>query len=494
MRKEVRLSKKEQKRLRTAQEQGTYERHKAASRRRTMSLREWDEIFKTHGVPGPAELQRVIEKLIVEFRDGGVHAKDYGLWIFDPRRTDLTKLPIGLLDHKEEALPPELLPNSRDDLRLLCERMIIRNRNLELVNFVVDGWPGEGEPAQKLNQHITDLWHLSSVKPDIYRALLCGQHYRVIEYLWRQQPPKPFTRQQLRRLLLCQALLWCTNDIQLILARNALAERNPFGAMIISKKTKLEPARIVNDLRGRMVLLRTLLDLYVTRAAEATGGETAEVPDDPVAKLLERRIEQHAASKQIDLLSLREKLDEIVPHLKRLLAAGGTKFWRELEKPVTSDELSKHFHGIWFAGLSNLRSSAVPLLRYIQAEAELGSMIEELVIEKGKRVEARRGTALPAFAASRLKHGWKSRAKRLLHLYRQQLLVDPDRTKKDRKPTDRITSGWTAIEAALTFLDERGERLIEHHHGNAGSVERAFYLLDIIPEARLHRRLGWIDI
>lgn len=38
-----------------------------------------------------------------------------------------------------------------------------------------------------------------------------------------------------------------------------------------------------------------------------------------------------------------------------------------------------------------------------------------------------------------------------------------------------------------TFKDQRGERLAEHHHGDAGVAKRAFYLLDIIPEARVHR-------
>src|SRR5690606_19175342 len=180
--------------------------------------------------------------------------------------------------------------------------------------------------------------------------------------LWKHPPPSRFSRDRLRNMLICHSLLWCANDVQLILARNSLAERNPFGRFVLSSKRKLEPARVVNDLQGRLVLLRNLIELYVTASDEKAGTKTAqdEVPEDPLAQLLKRRIEQHAEARSIDLMALRPKLNAIAPYLQEMLAKEGKRFRKELERAIASDEkskppkLPKHFHGIWFSGLSNL--------------------------------------------------------------------------------------------------------------------------------------------
>lgn len=497
MKNQVKLSKKEERRTRSTLAQATYEQHKAASRQRTVTVREWDHIFKKHGVPGPADIVEVINQLIAEYRDGGI--TDYAAAIFDPGLTDLTKLPIGVLDQKEEGLPLDLIPETRDELRVHCERMIIRNRNPELIALVVSGWPGDGTAADKLERHVNDLWRLRSVKEEIYRKIVGGRHRAVLPYLWRNLPPKPFSRNQLRRMLICHGLLWCTNDIQLALARNALAERNPLGAFVLSKKRRFEPARLINDLRGHFMLLRVVLDLYVTTQEEAGGKPTAEVPDDSLAQLLSRRIETHANSSEINLMALRSRLDETVPWLQRFLAKEGRRFRKELAQPVTSEDLAKHFHGIWFTGLSNLQASALPILRYLQAEAELGVLIDELVPMKGKLIAPRRGLALPAFDPSHLYRTKKTRAKKVLGLYRRELLDAADfgfrqpaekaakATETGKRRTGRIKAGGPAIDVASEFLQKFGDRHIEDHEGDEDSLARTFYLLDIIPEARLAR-------
>jgi hypothetical protein len=487
MKNKVKMGRAEQRKRRGAQAQENYEQRKAESRRRRLNIREWDDIFKRHGVPGPDKLQEVIDQIIVDFRDGGIKGEDYAYRIFHAQLDDLTKLPLGLLDHKEVALPPELLPESKDEVRALCERMIIRNRNSELIDLVVTGWPSGGSPKDKLERHVSDLWQLRSVQPDLYRALVCGQHKLVTQYLWRKVPPRPFSRPQLRRMLLCHGLLWCTNDLQLILARNALGERNPLGvAFVVSGKLQLEPVRLVNDLKGHLRLLRILLDLYVPTAEQNEGRNIAGVPDDPIAKLLKSRIEKFAKEQKMDITAFRTTLDATVPRMKHLLRKPAKKLRLALEAPDGTD-LSKHFSGIWFSGLTNLQASAVPLLRYLQAEAELGKLIDELAPQKGKIIEARASVALAAFHASGLQRPWHGRAMDMFRLYRRELLKDAKISKKASVAGNRKKSGGPAIAAAKRFLEQRGERLIGDDKGPADCLKRTFYLLDILPEVRLRR-------
>lgn len=489
MNREVRIGRWEQKRERTARGRETYDSHKAASRRNSASFQNPADALAKYGVPKPAELQRVIDALLVEYRYGGVDEGDHPSRIFDPDLQALTELPIGILDQKEVSLPPEMVPQGpggKEKLRAHCERMIIRNRNPDLVRHVIDGWPGGETPEQKLYRHVGDLWRLSQIDFSLYTAIICGQHGQVLQRIKQRTITAGIEEISLVRMLVRHGLLWCANDVQLILARNALTERNPFGALLSTDFRKLEPTRVVNDLRPQYLLLRLLLDLYVTTAAADSGkAEQAKVQDDPIFRLMKIRINHQAKTNNLDLMSLRSTLDETIPYLRKILAAQGKKLRRELEKPVSANELEKHFHGLWFSGLSNVQSSAVPLLRYLQAETELEGMVRDLISRKGQRSFARAGVALPAFAEARLHGGWRSRIKDLLFLYRRELLKDAD------MPPDKIerskNAGWTAIQVAGSFLREHGERLVWDDVGDKNSPRRTFYLLDIIPEARLHR-------
>lgn len=484
MKNEVRLSRKEQKRRDRVLDQ---QRPEAPPPSKSATIRSFADIYKNIGVTGVADIKKAIDALLVEYRDGDIDARDYARRIFDPKLLSLTELPIGLLDHKEEALPPELLPadpDGKQKLRALCERMIIRSQDPKILELVLEGWPGSSKWNEKLDGHVNDLWHLRQADWNLYRAIVCGQHGEVLLRMRRKTPPAGFSDGSLIRMLVRHGLLWCTNDIQLILARNVLAMRNPFGALLSTDFMELDPSRIVNDLPGHFMLLRLCLDLYVTTAAAAAGQqEPATVPKDPIATDLKLQISHHAQSSNIDLMTHRTRLDEIMPHVRAILSEGKQWFGARLDQPVTAKELNKTFHGIWFSGLTNLQSAAVPLLRYVQAEAQLDGMIRALLPLNDVEFKAREGTALPEFNDRELPVGSIKRVKSLHRAYLHALFEGPIVGKSDN-------AGDKAIKGARTFLRERGERLIHDHAGDKSCPRRTYYLLDIIPEARLHRRFG----
>lgn len=134
----------------------------------------------------------------------------------------------------------------------------------------------------------------------------------------------------------------------------------------------------------------------------------------------------------------------------------------------------RSFSAVWFGG-SKVAMAAVAVLRLIQAEHQIGKLIDERVPVRGLRITPRDGTTLPPFDPAALP-GWRTRAIELLDFYRRTLLRDSDYTIG--------TTSREAIDTARNFLIKRGQRQIEDYEGAPDDPKRAFYLLDVLPEQR----------
>lgn len=508
---EVRLGRKEAKRQRTAQEQQTYRDRKAESRGRAAIVSDFTEfthLFKEAGLPDADDLSVFIDRLIVEYREGPSDPNDYDLLIFDPALIDLSTLPIGVLDHKELRLPDTLIPGNRSELLALCERLIVRSHNRELIAYVVAGWPecaasrrdirdGRSDAIdtaiEHLHRHVDRLWHLSGVSPAMYAAIVTGRHGQALKLLRHHGAPGNFTTQIIIDLIVRQGLIWCCNDLQLILARGRAAAANPFGALLSTSQVELKPERIANDLKPYLLLLRVALGLYATLREEHHPHRPKPVPNDLPDYDHARRLGA-AITHDLDLLvtglSLdRTPLDRLVGQIRKARTHGNKRLWRILDKPVTANELSAHFSGMWFSGLSHVQVAGVTILRYLQAENEIGHMVGELrPVAAPARPSASDGIAMPPFDHIALHLGWRGHARDLLHLYRRETLRDKTAPKTNASLTHRSkNAGNDVIDVAITFLANRPQRRISDHTGHVASNERTFYLVDIIPEARLAR-------
>lgn len=479
---------KEAKRQRTAQGQQTYDRHKPISkkRQRDSSPADFAFIFTKLGLPGVAEIDAFQDALIREYRYGSIAAPDFPAAIFDPALTDLTKLPLGLLDEKEAALPPDLTPDREIDLVRLCRRLIIRNEDVDVIAIVAAGLPGFSGNSSILSRHANDLLRLREQRPAVYSAIVAGQHRGALIRLRDGGMPKGFTRDGIERLLIVQGLLWCANDLQMNLARAALAERNPFDRLIDSRLRQLQPERAANDLRPRLVWMRWLLDRYVTEPEEGgPGGRVplSKMPNDPILLMYQHKIKEHARKHGVDLLGLRQALDELIPVLRTRAGQDDDPFWEILDAPSERADLPKHFTGIWFSGLSTVESAAVTMLRYLQAEHEMVDLVRArmaMVLDGEGPPDC---LAMRPFSRDHLPKGWKARAKRILYLYRRELLRD-----KDLPPdSPSKNAGMAVITKAATWLEKQPQRAIDDHDETAGRDRRTLYLLDVIPEARLAR-------
>jgi hypothetical protein len=504
--KQVRRSKKELAHEANMRASITRRLHKAKSKTLTTLFSDFDVILRNCGLPDAQDLATTIDDLIRAYREGRGATDAHDLLIFDPMLVDLTMLPIGVLDHKELPLPVALIPRSRAVLLAHCERMIVRSRAPDIIAYVVAGWPecdaNRVEIRQRhneatvraqafLNRHVSMLWQLSDMASDLYEAIICGRHGSALRFLEAARLPSGFTRSGILLLIQQHGLLWCTNDLQVILARSASGARNPFGLLASTTQVEMKPGRAVNDMKRQMILLRHALDLYATTSEEqdaAAPKPPGSVPEgDELAQLLGRRITVWMERTGLDPVALRSKLDALIEGIRTMRTYGADMWWQELARPVTANEGSAHFSGIWFSCLSPVQAAAVTVLRYLQAE----TWIERLVMERAPDADgalARDDPAMPRFDASAFDSGLKERAKDLLFLYRREVLRDKMAPTAESTLSMRAkNAGTDPIKIAMTFLGKAPARRIGDDHSDSASEARTSYLLDVIPESRLAR-------
>ncbi len=504
--KQVRRSKNELAYEANRLESLTRKNHKAASKIRTTLFTDFDVILEACGLPEAADLATTIDALIRERREGSGATDDHDRLIFDPALVDLTTLPIGVLDHKELPLPVALIPRSRAALLAHCERMIVRNRARDIIAYVVAGWPGcdakrveirhgHSEATDRaqgfLDRHVSMLWQLSDMAGNLYEAILCGRHGSALRFLETARLPSGLTRSGIVLLIQQHGLLWCTNDLQMILARSASGARNPFGRLASTTQVEMKPERAVNDMKRHLILLRLALDLYATTGEEQDAFAPKPpglVPEgDELAQLLARRVETVMRKNELDPVALRPKVDGLIERIRTVRTHGADMWWQELARPVTANELSAHFSGIWFSGLSPAQAAAVTVLRYLQAETWIKRMVDERMPD-ADRARVRDHLAMPQFNIGALDTGLIERAKDLLFLYRREVLLDKMAPKAGSTLATRAkNAGTNPIGKGLKFLAKAPARAIGDDHGDPSSAARTLYLLDVIPESRLAR-------
>lgn len=496
---QVRVSRDEARRTRSALEEQTRRRHRTATARKTATFCDLPSLVRQVVGGERIDPDAALEVLYREFYYGGVDEADFASAIFNPALTDLTRLPLGVLDQKEELLPASQLPSSFEALRDLAERMISVSRDHPLIETVALGWPGQGDGRSRLARHLYELWQMHDQHPPLYRAMVTGRHRFVIQALRDARYPgmtkiaasamqDHAVQAHIGRVLECQALLWSAHDVQMVVARNAKATSNPLGELLSSDKTVVEPATALGAAREWHAALVLIIDTYRATGlgSEAAGPDSMVAAGDPVVRRLRSQIEQEAKRGGIDLNRAARHIDLLMDGIARRLDGTNDPFIQTLAAPRAAYQGPKSFSAVWFSGLSPLAASGVAVLRYLQAETQIAALIEEHLPVAGLRPAARSGVALPAFDVATMRRGWKTRSRDLLHAWRGAVLSDKDLHSQSTPDEGRAKNvGKLPMDAATAFLSRAGERRIGDDHGALHDDRRNLYMLDVIPEHRL---------
>lgn len=462
----------------TEQERKTRNRHKKATANRIFNP---DLTNLVGDLPGSVqELLDEIPRLVDEVRGGATQPEDRPQLLFDPAVENLTDLSLGVLDQRETPLPSNLLPQSRADLQLLCERLIIRSRREDVIQEVCSTWPHPEGPRKALDTHVSDVWRLRGHSPELYEALVTGHHGSALEHVRHNGLPEWLDEAAFADLLTRMALLWCCHDIQIILARNSKAARNPFETLVSTDLVHVEPVTAVKRFREHYALAVTLVAAYVTTQEQAEGRTEAPEPDTALYRIQRNHVTSAHPEDGDWWLPFRERLDNVIPYIREQMRSSNDPFLRELAKGGSGGPTEKGFSQLWFSGLSSLESASVPILRYLQAELQLPEVVRNAMepaqadVSPDNPPPARLGGFGPQVVGKLL-----TRARVLLGVYRSAVLRDKDH-KEGSLPTRK------PIKAADEFLRGVGERDFGASEApNAGA--HTFYQLDILPDIRLSR-------
>lgn|GEM_PF-5322911 len=475
----------------------TRKRHKKANRNRGATFE-----LAVAQLTGNETVDEIVANLHQDGHYGGLGESDQPNLLFTADGT-LGPVPLGILSHKEEPLPPHLLPRGQSELLAFCKRLICVPPDEHLVALIGSGWPGGR--AVDLKIHAADLWHVRNSDFELYRYLVCGQHYSARRRALGGGCPHDWSQERFDDVLARMALLWCAHDVQLTFVRGARLELNPFGtvaapslptgrrAFLDSNHRVISPATVVEAARTNYVLAKRVLAMRDQRDKEQRKFLEAERKKTRRFQRLcgeAKRVYAGGANPALPLI-VRQKVDEAQTSMAA--KEQDNPFWQHLANHINAPPLPRTFAQLCLTGLTVLTSNAGSILRYCQAEREIG----ELIAQTDDGVGGCRplGDFMNGFSRDALGPGGMKRARNLLRGYRARY---PD---KDFGSVSKISSepsypgetqqlpgiGQTALDAAAEFLERCGARRPGDQEGPIDSERRTFYLLDVIPDARLCR-------
>lgn len=475
----------------------------AAKRERSRSRFRHDYVDR---LPPPHKLDDYLQRLARINRFGGIPEQDFGRRLFDPGLADLRELPLGLLLPKEEPLPDDMIPTSKEALDDLIRGLIHRGGDGELIRLHVSGWPGaDAHPDASLDRVVDELWKLAVGETQLFSLLISSFHGSALETVAEGRFPSSVSRDRLARMLAWVILLWGANDLQMTMSALNRADQEPFGRWpanpilnapggpfyvsdhkLITPLAGIKSGRETYDLANEFLLtLPGLPDEERERRFAEIRQARPEIEDLVLA--LQTRLSPELEAR------FKARLPGLTTAAQSLVGYGGAdSFWYPVTNPGVDPGLNgQTFCHLWY-GMSSVQAAAISVLRYLQLEATVVDLVQHAVVRRPK------GTPRIAFGGFKLKslpYGTMRRAAYFLDVYRRLILNDKDwrsRTKagdKDMAGVPHTDVGGPSLRKARKHLESLGRRRASDET-DTNYRRRAFYMLDVLPDVRLRRMRG----
>ncbi|WP_164516159.1 hypothetical protein [Sphingomonas sp. 2R-10] len=423
------------------------------------------------------QLTRLVTELHHLTYNGGIEEAEYGARLFDPGLTDIRLLPPGLLDAKEELLPPTLIPRTREDLKRFLRRLMILNGEEVNYDVLVKGWTDRQGERHALDHHVSDLWRIRDANIDVYDGLVAGRFATVIRHL--KTVDTSAYRTKLRGVLIRQALIWCSHDVQLVVARIAKPVDLSKLGVLRDASAERSPQRAANSQTERYDAIAETLDAFfgcqdwrrddVELAAPAAETLLAKPKHVWFGRILRRLRSSVKSPAGPDLKQVTVLMRAVAAQMRHPDLAG-----TEYPKYLVKYKGPKTFPAKWHHLTSPVSVIATAVRRLIQAEHEIPAIVDDLIANRqSKRPTQLRGS-LSSYDNITLPRGATERLDELAAFYHDTFI--------SAQATSEAVANWKHRKETADFLREMGARRPGDHHGN--TRRRSFYLLDIIPEHR----------
>lgn len=463
-------------------------------------------------------LRNTLQSEYARLRFGGLASREQWLAVFDPARTDLSTLPIGVLDKKMLILPRRYLPKSIAGLKQLCQRLIDAGGDLAHIHSMVQGWPD----GFTLDRHVDDLWSLRAHDRLLYEDIVRGRLGRALCRLEQPRARGSISVPDIWAMIVRQALLWCAFDVQVVAARARASFVGPLGRLLKvtlrgkPAQTIIKPATALRLMRLTAPILQKTLADHIPKERRKEGEENKAKPRGRIARDIHYQAEKRINSGSKTVAAYQDELDEVIPYLSSL-AVDLPQFIDRLER-YRIDQLNRDrdperavesnglflLHAIWNSNLTPIEGLAVALFRYVTAErvmremmgfAALGMSADGIVKtvnplpplpsnpKELRQIKRRVFNLLDSARRVQLDDkGWRSRDTEQRDHIKAELGKDP--TRPSRQSHER--GGWTAIDEALRFLSAMGRRERNPLHPRFADDDRhrTYWHLDVVPELR----------
>lgn len=425
------------------------------------------------------QLKGLVTELHHVIYNGGIEEAEYGTRLFDPDLSDIRLLPPGLLDAKEELLPPSLVPHTREELKRLLMRLMILNGKEVTYDVIVKGWADKQGARHALDHHVSDLWRIRDVNMELYAGLVAGRFAPVIRYI--QSASASADTNKVRGALIRQALIWCSHDVQLVVARIAKPVDLSALGVLGDASAEWSPQRAMNIQADRYAAIAETLDVFfgcedwrqgdvalVGPAAEADMARPKHVWFGRILRRLRSSVKSSAGP---DLKQVTVLMRAVAAHMRHPdLSVTG------YPDGSTGSKGPKTFPAKWQHLTSPVSVIATTVRRIIQAEQEIPVIVDDLIANRRSRHPALLRGSLSSYCDMNLPRDATGRLDELVAFYHDSFI--------SAQATGEAVANWKHKKETADFLCEMGARRPGDHHGSVSDRRRSFYLLDIIPEHR----------
>jgi hypothetical protein len=471
--------------------------------------------FNLMGIPKRLNrrgIKEAFEERLNAIRYGGLVPQQRWLRRFDDDVTDLSTLPNGLFEAKALILPRKHLPRSKDALHSLCRKLIDRGENEVYIEIVLRGWP----VGWSMERHVAELWAVRDRHRGFAEDVIRGRHGRALRRLAILVSKGELAEETGLGLIIRQGLLWCAMDVQMVTCGARASMIRPFGGLVSSTMSAFKAGTGLRLMHSALAVLEMICAQYQTAEEEERDGPNGAKPKGSIARWIRRAVEKQWPARGRTLEEIRADLDDGIVYIRGRLSqmkARMSFYENYVADPDRTDSAEgadgagnnklRHFHTIWYSGLSPATGMAVALTRFAMAERHLVDLVNFACGNVNECGRCDIDPLLPFPADSAAQRQFQERVLDLAHAARLVHLRDDDclsRTRKRtpiqvfvrsdpdvliRDPLDR--SGLTFVNRAFEFLAAMRQRPRDAHVRRPGRDPGiwTYWKMDCVPEIRL---------
>ena len=213
----------------------------------------------------------------------------------------------------------------------------------------------------------------------------CGRHGRALAKLDDVVAASALTEEGGRNLVRRQGLLWCAMDAQMVTCGARASMVMPFGRLVRMSMRVFKAGTAMRLMHRALGALEVVCGQYQTiEEEEKEGGPRNTKPKGTLSKLIYGNVEKRWQERVRTVEEDRSDLDDGISYIRGRLPEMRARmsFYEHYlveharaKGAPPKDNRLRHFHAIWYSGLSPAAGMAVALTRLAIAERELGEMV-----------------------------------------------------------------------------------------------------------------------